>query len=153
MLYRQRSRRLAITVVECAVVYPITFLLTLVMIMGALGVFRLQEAAWLAREGARWASVHGRDYAVENGQSQTTASDVYTNVIQPKGVMFDPSRLTYSVTWANSSQRPIYLDPTTTPTYQPRRNWVRVTVTYQWIPEAYLGGVTLSSTSEMPITY
>jgi hypothetical protein len=32
-------------------------------------------------------------------------------------------------------------------------NKVRVTVSYRWLPEAYLGGITLSSTAEMPMSY
>jgi hypothetical protein len=28
-----------------------------------------------------------------------------------------------------------------------------VQVTYQWLPEAYLGGLTLGSTSTMPMSY
>ena len=30
---------------------------------------------------------------------------------------------------------------------------VTVTLTYRWVPEAFLGGVTLSSTSVMPMSY
>ena len=33
------------------------------------------------------------------------------------------------------------------------QNTVSVTVTYQWVPEAFLGGMTLSSTSECPMSY
>ena len=32
-------------------------------------------------------------------------------------------------------------------------NIVTVTITYQWIPEAFLGGIKLSSTSVMPMAY
>jgi hypothetical protein len=30
---------------------------------------------------------------------------------------------------------------------------VTVTLTYNWVPEAFAGGVTLSSTSVMPMSY
>jgi hypothetical protein len=33
------------------------------------------------------------------------------------------------------------------------RNTVSVTVSYPWIPEAFLGGVALTSTSVMPMSY
>jgi hypothetical protein len=35
----------------------------------------------------------------------------------------------------------------------PIQNTVTVTLTYTWVPEAFLGGVTLSSTSVMPMSY
>jgi hypothetical protein len=35
----------------------------------------------------------------------------------------------------------------------PVTNLVTVTVTYLWIPEAFLGGITISSTSVMPMSY
>jgi hypothetical protein len=34
-----------------------------------------------------------------------------------------------------------------------QKSMVTVTVTYQWLPEAFLGGVTLSSTSSMMVSY
>jgi hypothetical protein len=33
------------------------------------------------------------------------------------------------------------------------RNTVTVTLTYQWIPEAFFGGITLRSTSVLPMSY
>jgi hypothetical protein len=47
------------------VVYAITLLLIVGTIIEALGVFRYQEIAQLAREGARWASVDGATYQQE----------------------------------------------------------------------------------------
>ena len=81
-------RRRGATVVECAIIYPITFLLMLGLIIGGLGVFRYQEISSVAREGARWASVHGYQSAAEASSTgvgtPTTASDVYTNAIKPQ---------------------------------------------------------------------
>jgi hypothetical protein len=34
----------------------------------------------------------------------------------------------------------------------PVTNTVTVTVSYNWIPEAFLGGITLTSTSTVPMT-
>jgi Flp pilus assembly protein TadG len=149
ILYRSSHQRRAATVVECAIVLPITFFLILGMIIGALGIFRYQQVASIAREGARWAAVHGRDYSEENNQPVTTAKNVYDNAIQPMAVILDPASLTYSVAWDDAGERPTYLNSAN----QPKKNNVRVTVTYQWVPEAYLGGITLSSTSMMPISY
>lgn len=80
MLMRcSNHRRRATTVVECAVVYPVTFLILLGLIIGALGVFRYQEMAGLAREACRYASVHGaqyrRDAGLAIGSPGTSASN------------------------------------------------------------------------------
>ena len=149
-------RRRGATVVECAIIYPITFLLMLGLIIGGLGVFRYQEISSVAREGARWASVHGYQSAAEASSTgvgtPTTASDVYTNAIKPQAdaANLDPPSLSYSVSYTDASQAPTYYDYTNGVW---RTNTVTVTVTYQWIPENYLGGITLTSTSVMPITY
>ena len=157
LLARKTRRRRGATVVECALVYPIAFLLVLGLIIGAFGVFRYQEVASVAREGARWASVHGYQCCQEANPSTTpppltAASDVYTNAIKPQAdaANLDPPSLSYSVTWANPNEEPLYYNYTTGTWI---RNTVTVTITYQWLPENYLGGITLTSTSIMPITY
>lgn len=151
------GRRPGTTLVECAVIYPITFLLVLGLIIGGFGVFRYQEVASSAREGARWASVNGGQCVREanpntGSPTLTAAGDVYTNAIKPQtdAANLDPTNLTYTVSWADSSQNPTYYDYTSSSW---RTNTVTVTVTYQWIPESYLGGITLTSTSVMPISY
>jgi hypothetical protein len=96
--------------------------------------------ASLAREGARYASVRGAKYASSvAGATATTQSDVYTNAIQPRLIMLDESQLNCSVTWPDGDNR--------------QGSRVQVTVSYNWVPEAYLGGITLSSTSTMIISY
>jgi hypothetical protein len=121
------------------------------MIIGAIGMFRYQEVASLAREGARWASVHGAQYARDTGNPAAGPTDVYNQAIQPRAVAFDPSRLTCTVTW-NTDNNP-YHTMTVGGNVTPVTNTVSVTVTYQWIPELYLGGITLTSTSVVPMEY
>src|SRR5262245_45023363 len=68
----QRSllrRRCGATVVECAIVYASAFLLLLGLIVGGLRISRYQQMAHPAREGARYASVHGGQYQAESGQT------------------------------------------------------------------------------------
>ena len=137
MLASPRRRR-GTHVVECAVVFPVTFLLLFGLIIGALGVFRYQEVASLAREGSRYASVHGYQYQLTTGRPAATAADVFNNAIEPRAVILNPSQLSYSVTW-NPDNR--------------QGSTVTVKVNYQWVPEAFLGGLTLSSTSTTPISY
>jgi Flp pilus assembly protein TadG len=136
--YRMRQARGGAAIVEFAFVAPALFLLVLGLIIGGLGIFRYQEVAWLAREGARWASVRGYEYQQVTQQPAATAQDVYNNVILPESVALNPANITYSVTW--------------TPDNRPKST-VTVTVNYQWIPEAFLGGVTLTSTSSQMMSY
>jgi len=128
------------TIVECALVYPLTLLLVLGLIIGAGGVFRYEEVASLAREGARWAAVRGSQYASETRNSAATKDDVYTNAIKPNAVSLDAAQLACDVTWCPSNVPP---DSTVT-----------VTVTYTWLPEGYgIGPFTITSSSTMAMCY
>jgi Flp pilus assembly protein TadG len=146
----RHHQRKGATVVECAIVYPVVFLLLLGLIIGAMGIFRYQETASLAREAARYASTHGANYRKDAGQPIGTSSDwttdIYNNAISPNMVSLDPNCLTYSVSWPDIINLPGKPD-----------NWpgssVTVTITYQWFPELFLvGPLNLTSTSSMPIT-
>lgn len=154
----RRSRRRGATLVESAFVYPVMFLILFGIIVLGIAVFRYQQVAHAAREGARYASVHGSKYATDvSVQTNTTvaaatASDVYTNAIQPELLGFDSNDVSYTVTWNTSNaQTHLYTTPVST-TYPQGNvvdisNTVTVTVTYTWRPLAYFGGFTLSSSS------
>src|SRR5437870_2161734 len=102
MRLRSPARRGA-SAIEAAVVYPVALFFVLGLVIGAMGIFRFQETAALAREAARYASVHGTSYAQASGQPAATAQDIYNNAIAPKAVGLDPSKLTYSVAWNQSN--------------------------------------------------
>jgi Flp pilus assembly protein TadG len=145
-----RRRQRGTAAIEFAITCPVVFFLVFASITGALGVFRYQQIAALAREGARWASVHGGQYALDTKQPAATASDVYANAIQPIMVGLDPSRLTYNVTW-NKTNMPMYVDPVTG---IPVGNTVTVNLTYQWFPEMILAGpITLTGSSTAQMMY
>jgi Flp pilus assembly protein TadG len=148
--FPQRPRRGA-TMVEGALVLSTALLLTLGVIIVGLGVYRYQQVASLARVAARYASVHGGQFAQETGQAMATPQSVYDQVIKPGAIGLDLNKLTYSVTWDNSNEMPLYLANVTTNQYL--RNRVTVTISYQWVPEAYLKGITLTSTSVMEMSY
>jgi len=145
-----RRRRSGAAAVEFAITCPIVFFLIFATIVGGLGVFRYQETAALAREGARWASVHGSEYATDYNVPAPTPQDIFDKAIKPLVVALDPSRLTYSVTW-NTTNDPLRVD---NDVQEPVGNTVTVTVTYQWFPEMYLvGPYTLTSTSTAQMLY
>ena len=147
-----RQQRPGATVVECAFVYPVFLLLVLGLLVGAAGIFRYSQLASLTREAARYASVHGGQYAQEMKVAAPTPADIYNNVVLPMAVGFDTSQLNYSITY-NTSNAPYHTTLDANNDVVPIQNTVTVTLTYLWLPEAFLGGVTLSSTSVMPMSY
>jgi Flp pilus assembly protein TadG len=128
------SSRRGVTAAECGVVYALTLLLIVGTIIEGLGVFRYQQIALLAREGARWASVHGSTYQQEKNASAPTSQDVLDNVITPKMVGLDATQLTCTLAMTSTT--------------------ASVTISYTWTPEGFFNTpMTLTSTSIMPITY
>jgi Flp pilus assembly protein TadG len=128
--------------VEAAAVYPLTLLLLIGTVVLGIAVFRYQQVQALAREGARFASVHGPTYASTQNSSYATSATVFA-YIETMAVGMQTSDLSCTVTWNPSP-------PTATPP-----STVTVTVTYAWTPEAYFGNqaVNLTGTSTMPVTY
>jgi Flp pilus assembly protein TadG len=147
---RRPARRPGVTVVEMAIIYSVLFLVLFGLILGAIAVFRYQQVAQLAREGARWAAVHGQQWATENGQPATTPADVYANAIAPRATSMEPSLLSYSVTW-DTNQKTHHTEVQGDTVVSVSNN-VIVTVNYQW-NEFIFGPVTLRSTSVKPMHY
>jgi hypothetical protein len=150
MRYR-RTTRPAATTVEAAIVYPLVFLFLIGLLVGAQGIFVYQQTAHLARVAARYATVHGTQWAKDAGSPAATPQDIYNNAILPQVAGLDLSRLDYNVVYSTSNQ------PCTTGTAAngdlvTMRNTVSVTVSYRWQPLAYFTKGTLSSTSVMPMS-
>jgi Flp pilus assembly protein TadG len=143
----KRTCRRGVAALEAAIVYSVVLFLTLAVIIVGLGVFRYSQLAYLAREGARWASVRGSQYATELGKKAATTQDIQ-NYIMGKAAGLNASALQIQVSW-NQNNAQTY----TNSNGQPIQNTISVTVTYQWVPEAYFSGVTLSSTSVVPMSY
>jgi Flp pilus assembly protein TadG len=146
------QRRSGATVIECAFIYPTLFLLVLGLMIGARGMFCNSQLASLAREGARYASVHGGQYAREMNVTAPTPDDIFNNVIAPMAAGFDSTQIGYSITY-NTSNWPYHTTLDSNSNVVPIQNTVTVTLTYVWVPEAFLGGITLSATSVMPMSY
>jgi len=142
-------RHRAATLVEAALIYPVVILLTVGLIIIGLGVSDYLQVASLAREGARWASVHGGQYSQETGNAKATKATILSNAITPKAAGLNPSKLDATVSWTDPSEIPVYDDASGNVVY----NQVTVTVTYQWTPLLYLSPMTLSSTSVMMMQY
>ena len=145
-----QPRRAAATV-EFAIIAPVVVLVMIGMLVGGMGIFRYQQLAHLAREASRWASVRGQDYATATGNPAATAADVYNTMIMPYAGAMNLGRLNYSVTW-NTSNKP-YRTTVVNDKVKRVQNTVTVSITYNWIPEYYLGGVTLGASSCTPMAY
>jgi hypothetical protein len=142
-------RRSAGTLAESAIAHAVVALLTVCVVVVAIGVFSYQMVGELAREGARWASVHGGQYAAETGKAVATSSTINSNAIQPKVVGLDTNQLSISAaSWSDPAEMPTYLSSGAVV-----RNYVTVTVSYNWQPAAYFSSMTLTSTSTMPMQY
>jgi Flp pilus assembly protein TadG len=129
--------RRGVSAVESALVYPVTMLLLIGTVVLGIGVFQYQQLESLADEGARYASVHGPQYAFNNNTSVASTSVVQTYV---NGLSASMTGLACtSVAYSSTSM--------TVP------GTVSVTLTYTWVPGAYFKSTTLSATSTALVTY
>jgi Flp pilus assembly protein TadG len=142
------SRRRGATVVEFAAVAPVLVLIVFGLVVGGLGIFRYHQVASLSREAARYASVRGMDYSRETGNPAATQSSIHQNIVLAYAAGLDKTKLSSTVTW-NSSNAPKNVTQTMVVT----TNIVTVKVSYTWVPEAIFGGITLTSTSKMPMSH
>jgi hypothetical protein len=82
-------------------------------------------------------------------------------VVVPLAVAIDPTQLDTHVEWVNGATGAVVdwdaSDKSTTSltaSGDPVANRVRVTITYPWYPEVFLGGpITLQSVSETPMSF
>jgi len=154
MLLRRRRQRTGAVLVETALVYPVLFVIVFGIITLGIAVFRYQQVAHAAREGARYAAVHGKRYHDETGNPAATAATIYTNAIAPHVSDLKSPDLTYAVTWTTSN------DQTSTTTVivggqtklVTKTNTVSVTVTYR-CHTGLFGTIPVSSTYVMPMSY
>jgi hypothetical protein len=126
---RRSQVRRGATIVEMAIVGPLAFLMVIGLMIGCLGIFRYNQVAALAHEGARWAAVRGRNFEKINHRKPITAEDIRANVIVPRAAGIDLNRIECTMS----------LDKD--------HSVVSVTVRYLWLPEAYFGKLTLSDTA------
>ena len=166
--------RRAGVLIETAIVLPIAFLLILGILIGGMAVFRYQEVAHVARLTARYAAVHGGQYAQDNAAAITAGTlpnvnknYLTQNIAAANALILDSSKLSVSATitthsgsydWDdttdNNNRMPYstYADSNNNTDYV--ANTVKVTISYQWMPEWFLAGpITLTSTSVVPMSY
>jgi hypothetical protein len=143
-----------------AVVLPVLLFLLLMLVVGGIGVFRYQQVACMAREGARWTSVRGSSWALDTSQTCPTQQDILQNAVLPMAVGMDASAVSVQADWIDgqtgaatpwdsSRKTPVSV----TNTNQGVTNRVRITVNYQWSPGVLIpGSINMSSVSELPLS-
>jgi Flp pilus assembly protein TadG len=100
---RKAASRSGATLVETAVVVPISFLLIFGIMVGAMLVFKQHEVAHIARETARYASVHGGQYSKINAakiQAKTLPTVNYAYLVtyaQNQALTIPGSQLSTSI--------------------------------------------------------
>jgi Flp pilus assembly protein TadG len=152
----KRPRRGA-TVVEFAVIAPVALLLLIGFAVLAMGVYRYQQVAWLAREGARYASTHGAQYRADHrlpvGDATLWSQEIRDNWILPFSTALDASRLSVSASYSAGNNR-ANASNSETGFGSTIDNTVTLTVSYEWVPEGFLTSpLTLTSTASAPMAY
>jgi hypothetical protein len=157
VIHRASCKRRAALTVESAVVLPAMLFLLLMLLIGGIGVFRYQQVACLAREGARWGSVRGSGWQMDTGNTPPTQQDILQNAVLPLAVGMDPSAITIQAEWINgetgavtawdsSRKSPLSLSKIN----QGVSNRLRITINYVWTPGVLIpGSVNMSSVSEV----
>jgi Flp pilus assembly protein TadG len=173
MRLKQHNPRPGAHLVECSMVFPLVFLLLLGLVVGGMGIYRYQQVCYLAREAARYASVHGGQYQQEkaaliaNGTLPNVNEQyIVTNIITANATNMEPANTQVTINinlssgsydWddtANNNNRWPSSPKTINGTAYNETNTVSVTISYTWSPELYfIGPITLTSTSVMPMCY
>ena len=157
LLNRRQHQRSGATLVESAFVYPVVFLVMLGIVLVGIAVFRYQQVAHAAREGARWAAVRGATFSRENpALPPGTAANVFTYGVQPHASAMGLKPSDVTVVWTNNNEQTssvVVVDPVTGKSkIATKINTVAVTVRYSWNTGLF-GTIPVSSTAIMPINY
>ena len=90
------------TAVEAAFVLPVAFTFILGTVVMGLLIYYYFQVASLAREAARYASVHGGQYYAD-GWPNKSVSDIYNTAIAPTAAGLNSSNLSYQVYWGTAT--------------------------------------------------
>ena len=123
---RKSSTRCGATVVECAIVAPVTFLMVLGIVICGLGIFRMHQIEHLSEASARWAALHGPRYQKRTGTAEPTSQDVLNNVLS-RAVSLRKDAVTCDLQWSAD------------------KSTVTVDLRYAWTPETFWSPITFRS--------
>lgn len=142
MRIKHANQRRGAAVVEMAIVGPLCLFTIIGILDIGLAVWSHNNLSHATREGARYAQVHGAQYAVSSpGASGPTANDPNVEKVVRANSFVHQNNLTVSSSWpdgTNNSNSPVN---------------VQATYTYSPILSFGLGRLTLQSTVTMYINY
>jgi Flp pilus assembly protein TadG len=164
-----RNRRRGASSIETAVVVPVGVFLIACLMAGSVGVTQYHQVAHLACEAARFASMHGGQYAQDNATAiglgtfpNVNNNYLTTQIIGNNAVGLDLTKLTATISintpngtydWddtAHNSNRAL----TTTTAQGTTTNTVVVNLSYQWTPAVFpTGPMTFTATSVQAMMY
>jgi Flp pilus assembly pilin Flp len=131
---RVHKKRRGAAAVEFAVAGSLALLIIGGLMFLQSVVFHFHNIAALAREGARWAAVHGPEY--ESIYDRTvTSNDILEDAILPRAQRLNRDKLTCEAVWDES------------------KTSVNVTVSYSLIKVGSIAPITVTSTSHMLISF
>src|SRR5580700_6885673 len=155
-----RLQRSGAHAVEAAIVLPVMLFLLLGLLLGGMGVFHYQQVACQAREAARYACVRGADFHRDTRQQSPSQDAIFQQAVVPCAVSMDTSQLSVSVQWIDESTGTAYDWDTASKNVKSLTalgeyvtNRVRVTVTYVWSPGIFISPITITSVSELPMSF
>lgn len=96
MMLQRNKARPGTVLAEAAFVYPVLFLTVLAVILLGLSVFRYQQMSHVSREAARWASVHGEQWAKENNTTAASPQSICDNAVTPFATSMSTQGMTFT---------------------------------------------------------
>jgi Flp pilus assembly protein TadG len=148
-------RRRGAMTVEAAFVIPVVILLVVGVIVGGVSVYRHQQAAFLAREAARWASVRAGQYVIEGSDPSPTRKQILDTAVLPAAVGID-----LAVEWIDNGTGTAHdWDAAAKDVWSVDAdgayvtNAVRVTITVRAGPDLFGDPLTVRSVVELPLTH
>lgn len=157
---RNSRRRSGAAALETAIVIGVLLMLVIAIIAGGWRIFRYQQAAALAREGARWSSVRGGEYQRDTNLDSPTKQAIIDQAIRPYAAGIDPAALDVQVVvidratgaekeWDSASKDVRSI----TSGGEYVSNTVRVTVSITGTMAFFGGTYTVQSRCEMPFSH
>jgi Flp pilus assembly protein TadG len=127
--------------VEFAFFFLLFLTLTVALMDFGRGIWTFTTLSHAARQGARYAMVHGGTNLVKDGNGNDVTGDGIETVVKANAVGLDPAKITVTPTWDPANSRGNYVQ-------------VRVSYPFQFVASPLFlaqDGLTLSSTSRMVI--
>lgn len=155
-----RSKHTGAAALEAAIVLPVMVLMLLFLVQGGIAIFRSNQVTTQAREAARYASVHGGDWARETKKKCPTQAEIVSAAVTPLAQSMDTANLTCTIEWIEEATgNAVAWDSathdvaSTDANSRTMTNRVRVTVTYRSTGVFLLGTLTFKSVSELPMSF